>query len=114
MGNTIVLLLWTIPKCPEFITQRLNTEYFKALAKYYKALTWAEEDALEDGDKTMALSSTDLEKDGVYLIRYLKTGTLKALELYNDSIKEIDIHRTETQEMPRPSKLAYKVLRNKS
>ena len=39
---------------------------------------------------------TGLEEDGVYLVRYLEIGTLEALELYNDSKEEVDIHRTET------------------
>ena len=59
------------------------------------------------------LPSKDLDEDGVYLIKYPKTGTLEALELYNNSMEEIDIHRTETQEMPCPRKLVHEALRNK-
>ena len=54
----------------------LKPECLKAQAKYYKALTWAEKDALENGDWTIVLPSIDLEKDGVYLIRCLNTGIL--------------------------------------
>ena len=76
----------------------MNAEYLKAQAKYYKAPTWAEEDTQEDSDQTMALSFTDLEEDGVYLIRCLDTGILQALELYNDDDEGINIHCTETTE----------------
>ena len=46
----------------------------------------------------MALPSTDLEEDGVYLVRCLNTGKLEALELYNDGKEGLDIHRAETME----------------
>ena len=46
----------------------------------------------------MALSSTDLEKDRVYLIRCLNTGILQALELYNNNEEDIDIHHAKTME----------------
>ena len=46
----------------------------------------------------MALPSTDLEKDRVYLIRCLNTGTLQALELYNDNEEGVNIYCTETME----------------
>ena len=46
----------------------------------------------------MALPSTDLEKDRVYLIRCLNTGILQALELYNDDEEGVDIHHTKTIE----------------
>ena len=67
-------------------------EYLQAQAKYYKAPTWAEEDTQEDGVHKLALSSTNLEKDGVYLIRCLDTGKLEALELYNNGKEGLDIH----------------------
>ena len=76
----------------------MNAEYLKAQAKYYKAPTWAEEDTQEDSDQTMALPFTDLEEDRVYLIRCLDTGTLQALELYNNSEEGVDIHCAETTE----------------
>ena len=61
----------------------------------------------------MVLPFIGLEKDGVYLVRYLEIETLEALELYNNSKKEVDIHRTKTQEMLCPRKLVCKALRNK-
>ena len=98
--NTTVPLPQKIPKHPEFTTQRLNAKWLKAWAKHYKALTWAEEDILEDSDYNTILLSTDLEEDRVYLIRCLDTGILQALELYNDTEEGIDIHYTETVELP--------------
>ena len=78
----------------------MNAKRLKAQARNYKALTWAEEDILEDGNGLPALPSKDLEEDGVYLVRCLDTGTLQALELYNDSKEGVDICRTETAEFP--------------
>ena len=67
-------------------------EYLQARVKHYKAPTWAEEDTQENGVYKFALSSTDLEEDGVYLVRCFNTGNLEALELYNDSEEGLDIH----------------------
>ncbi|ETW78670.1 hypothetical protein HETIRDRAFT_219397, partial [Heterobasidion irregulare TC 32-1] len=75
-----------------------NPEYLRARAKHYAAPTWAEEDTPEDGVRLSALPSTDLEEDGVYLVRCLNTRQLEALELYNDGKENIDIHRIETTE----------------
>ena len=108
MGNTIVPLLWTIPKHSEFATQRLNAKCLKAQAKHYKAPTWAEEDALKDGDQTTVLLSTDLKEDGVYLIRCLNTGILQALELYNDTEEGVNIYCTKTIELLQANILALK------
>ena len=96
MGNTIVPHLQIIPKNPEFTTRRLNAKYLKTWAKHYKAPIWAKEDTQEDGDQNTALPSTDLEEDGVYLVRCLNTGILQALKLYNDNEEGINIYRTET------------------
>ena len=71
-------------------------EYLQARAKYYKAPTWAEKDTQEDSVHKLALPSTDLEEDGVYLVRCLNTGILQALKLYNDNEEGINIYRTET------------------
>ena len=57
-----------------------------------------EEDTQEDGVHKLALFSNNLEEDGVYLIRCLDTGTLEALELYNDGEEGLDIHQAETTE----------------
>ena len=75
-------------------------EYLQAQAKHYKAPTWAEEDTQENGVYKLALSSTDLEEDGVYLVRCFNTGNLEALELYNDFKKGVDIHYAKTTELP--------------
>ena len=96
----------------------MNAEYLKAQAKYYKAPTWAEEDTQEDSDQTMALPFTDLEEDGVYLIRCLDTGILQALELYNDDDEGINIHCTKTTESfiantPAPKKEPVKAVTGK-
>ena len=78
----------------------MNAEWLKAWAKHYKALTWTEEDILEDSDYNTVLLSIDLEEDRVYLIRCLDTVILQALELYNNTEEGIDIHYTETVELP--------------
>ena len=46
----------------------------------------------------MALPSTNLEEDGVYLIRCLDTGKLEALGLYNNGNEGLDIHQAKTTE----------------
>ena len=96
VGNTTVPHLRTIPNRLEFTTQRLNAECLKARTRNYKAPTWAEEDTQEDGNDRSTLPSTDIEEDGVYLVRCLDTGILQALELYSDSEEGFDIHRAET------------------
>ena len=98
VGNTIVSHPWIIPKIQRSQLKGWNTEYLKAQAKHYRAPTWAKEDTQEDGDQNTALPSTNLEKDGVYLVRCLNIGILEALELYNDDEKGFDIHCTETME----------------
>ena len=89
---------------------------YKAWAKRYKVPTWAEEDESQDIANNTELPSDDLDEDGVYLVRYLetRTGTLEALELYNDSDEGFDIHRAETQEAPEPNKWARNEFQNKS
>lgn len=62
------------------------------------APTWAEEDIQEDSNHYQALSSEDLDEERVYLVRCLDTGTLQALELYNDSEEGVDIHCAKTSE----------------
>ena len=73
-------------------------EYLQARAKHYKAPTWAEEDTQENGVHKLALPSNDLEEDRVYLVRCLDTGTLEALEPYNNGEEGLDIHQAETTE----------------
>ena len=106
--NTIVPLPWTIPKHPEFTTQRLNTECLKAQAKYYKALTQAEKNTLEDDDQDTALPFTDVKENRVYLVRCLNIGILQALKLYNDAEEGVDIHYTKTMELPQANTLALR------
>ena len=118
VGNTTVPYPQIIPKNPEFTTWRLNAKYLRAWAKHYKAPTWAEEDIQEDSDQTTVLSFEDLDEDGVYLVRCLNTGTLQALELYNDSKEGIDIYRAETMESfiantPAPKKKPVKAVTGK-
>ena len=98
VGNTTVPNPRIKPKSLEFTTQKAYGEYLRAWAKHYKAPTWAEEDIQEDSDHYQVLSSEDLDKDGVYLVRCLNTGILQALELYNDSEEGVNIHHTETME----------------
>ena len=98
MGNTIVSNSWIIPKIWSSQLKGRNLEYLQARAKHYKAPTWAEEDTQEDGVHKLALPSTDLEEDGVYLVRCLNIGKLEALELYNDSEEGLDIHQAKTTE----------------
>ena len=54
------------------------------------------------------LFSKNLDEDRVYLVKCLDTGTLQALELYNNSEEGIDIHHSETTESFITNTLALK------
>ena len=69
---------------------------------------WTKEDIQKDSDYYPVLFSKNLDKDRVYFVRCLNTGTLQALELYNNSEKGIDIYHSETMESFITNTLALK------
>ncbi|ETW80302.1 hypothetical protein HETIRDRAFT_229282, partial [Heterobasidion irregulare TC 32-1] len=107
VGNTTVPHPRILPKIRGSQPKGTNREYsLRTQARNYTAPTWAEEEPQEGGGPLSALPSTDLDEEGVYLVRYLETGQLEALELYNDHEESYDIHRVETSVANTPARKA--------